>query len=489
MQSKMFGKLPLESKDKLFVGSIRSIPTKITRDLGESSTHKMANLKQSVPRFGPVYSVKQEAVEAIKDKAWEHVLRNSPESDHGATKDTYSTAMRRVEQQAKEVYGGKATGKGSEFLWMMIKDGCLCNQVVLLMLGCSEQLGYDQSDPIFGRVLRKKATDNWLHALFYPGNQLPLVVLRVLMDQDFFQDVIGKASWDSVPSGLCKEKVLYELLVLPSLQRTHRRSLIERVGAVFVGGSCSGNDVEQPQSQSQPQPQPQHSNLLDGFRGVLMGPGPASQDHHSLSENKTDGDGETDSDGDHDEIGEANSQRNLCNATRILLSATELKQKGIHIKALKSGSGARDIRWKTNCLWAHIYLPTLQLDSNTESILRNLKNYESFQYPDQNRRELSLYLKIMSDLIDTARDAKLLQKNGIIHGNLNDVDELPAMLKRLTPEENIPLTQQVRILSTQIRDYFGLWAHYKPFITFVSFFAFIQALFSVLSYFKTPKYN
>lgn len=115
MELKMLGKLPLESKDK-FVGSIRSIPTKhvrdsdghqiITRDLGESSTHKMANLKQSVPRFGRVYSVKQEAVEAIKDKAWEHVLRNSPESDHGATKDTYSTAMRRVEQQEKEVYGG-----------------------------------------------------------------------------------------------------------------------------------------------------------------------------------------------------------------------------------------------------------------------------------------------------------------------------------------------------------------------------------------------
>lgn len=459
-----------------------------------SDNIKVGKLEESLPRFGPFYTVDQPSVDATKEKAWDHVLKKSSgsESSEGqeVIKEIYLKSIRKVEQEAKDMYTEKVSGIGSNFRWMMIKDGCFFLQLALLILGCTDQLGYPSNDPIFGKRQKKKDVKKWIEAMFYVGNQIPLVVLRELMNQDFFQDVINKAKWDPTSSGLCK-KVLYEVLVLPALKRDKGLSLKER----FMG---RGNDPQQP------------SDLLHGLQNLVMGS--ASLDHPST---EYEADDQIDLEANEEEIGDyerifpstidddertspsdiddririflnaVGFQNAIDNRKRIFPCATELKRAGISIKKLKSG-GVRSIHFKSYYLWASLYLPAFPVDDNAELMFRNLKTYENLQKLGRNRREVSSYLRVMSDLIQTTKDAKLLQKKGIIEGNSDDVEKLPEVLSRLSSED-IRLTQELRILRSQIRDYSSPWVHYRGVVNLVVFLTLIQTLFALMAYFKPPK--
>lgn len=488
---------------------IRRLPTKLfadsaTLESGESSNQpvkktgqpsnqpikksntavvQVTNLDESHPRFGPVYIIQQQQVDAIKNKAWEQVLKKSPDEPEETT-ELYLAAIRRVEREAKEMYAGKVPGIGSQFRWMMIKDGCFFLQLALLILGCSHQLGYSTNDPIFGKEQKRNEVKKWMEAMFYAGNQLPLVVLRELMDQKFFRDVVGKAKLDAPASSLCK-RVLYDNLVVPVLKR--------------------GSVAEQQQL----------CDLLHGCQHLVMGP--ATEDHIK-GEHRFDD--EIDLEANEDEAGEyerifpatldeeeeddesshggmSNRIKDFLNAvrftnaddnrSRIFPSATELKRRGIRMKKLKSG-GARGIHYKSYYFWAYLYLPAFPVDSNAELILRNLKNYDSFQQSGKNGQEVSSYLRFLSDLVQTTRDARLLHNKDIIQGKSDDVEKLPAMLNRLSSED-IRLTQELRILRSQIRDYSSPWIHYKGVINLVVFLTLLQTLFALLAYFRPPKSN
>lgn len=176
---------------------------------------------ESIPRFsfGPMYGTGHESVEATKERAWEHVEKNSSERDSSVLREIYSGAIRKVEKEAKLTYAVKTSGTAYEFRWMMIKDGCFFLQLALLILGTRpDHLHYPTNDPIFGSEQKKKDIKMWIESMFFVGNQIPLVVLKELMSQEFFQKVIAKEKYDPFPSSLCK-KVLYELLFSPSLKR------------------------------------------------------------------------------------------------------------------------------------------------------------------------------------------------------------------------------------------------------------------------------
>ncbi|KAI3469849.1 hypothetical protein Pfo_026512 [Paulownia fortunei] len=461
-----------------------------------SDNIKVGKLEESLPRFGPLYSVDQPSVQATKDKAWEHVMKKSlekePSVDGEEIKEIYSKAIRKVEQEAKEIYAEKISGIGSNFRWMMIKDGCFFLQLALLILGSSEQLGYPSNDPIFGKKHNKKDVKKWIEAMFYVGNQIPLVVLKELINQKFFQDVITKGKWNPTPSGLCK-KVLFEVLVLPALKRDQGLSLKERI----MG---RGNDLVDQQP----------SDLLHGLQNLVIGPAPLDlvSDEYE-ADDQIDLEANEEEVGDYERIfptaidnGEGTSPSEVGDRIRFLLNAigfpnavddrkrifpcaTELKRAGIRIKKLKNG-GARNIHFKSYYLWAYLYLPALPVDDNTEIIFRNLKTYETCQQLGKNRREVSSYLRVMSDIIQTTKDAKLLEKKGIIQGNSDDVEKLPGTLSRLSSED-IRLTNEFRILRRQIRDYSSPWIHYKGVVNLVVFLTLLQTLFALLAYFRPPK--
>ncbi|KAK4425430.1 hypothetical protein Salat_1737000 [Sesamum alatum] len=452
------------------------------------NNNKVGPLKESLPRFGPLYGIDKEAVQATKKKAWEHVLKNSSEDDDPSViMEIYSTAIRKVEKEARVTYADRIPGTGSDFRWMMIKDGCFFLQLALFILGCSEQLKYPSNDPIFGRKRNKKDIKKWLEAMFFVGNQIPLVVLKQLMNQKFFQDAIARAKWEIPPSDLCK-KALYELLILPAV----KRNLPLKWGS---------NLADQ-----------QPSDMLHGLQHLLIGLGPSgnlsceyeADDDIDLEANEEDIE-------DYERIftraiaddGNETSPSNNFDGVRMFLNAigfrsaiddrkrifpcaTELKRAGVHIKKLKNG-GVRSICFKSYYVWAYLYLPVFPVDDHTELIFRNLKTYEiSHQQSGKHRREVSSYLRVMSDIIQTTKDAKLLEKRGIIQGNSDDVEKLPGILYRLSCED-IRLTHEFHTLRSQIRGYSSPWIHYKGVVNLVVFLTLLQTFLALLSYFRPPK--
>ncbi|EYU18279.1 hypothetical protein MIMGU_mgv1a003545mg [Erythranthe guttata] len=505
---------------------------------GENANVIRKFMDESLLRFGPVYRVDQPSVVATKEKAWEHVVKKSLEKNGdeesneelvragvrvlagvvenretgtaesssnpllrgGASienstdfttnnknvletesaneiKEIYSTAMRKVEREAREMYDGdddKLSDIGSSFRWMMIKDGCFFLQLALLILGCSEQLGYPANDPIFGKKHNKKDVKKWIEAMFHVAN------------------------WDSPDqSSLCK-KVLYEVLVLPALKRDQDRegsSLKERITPSSDLLHSLQNHVIGLEQLDRISSQ---YEVDDGQIDLEANEDEEVSDYRRIFTTETD-----DSNGEGASLTEGRI-RLLLNAIglsgstgedrkRIFPCATELKRAGIVIKKLENGEGARSICFNSyrNYLWpwAYLYLPVLAVDDNTETILRNLKTYELSQHQsERNRGEVSSYIRVMSDLIQTTSDVRLLEKNGVVQGSPDDdhVEKLPRILSRLSSED-VRLTNEFRILRRRIRDYSSPWIHYKGLISLVAFLTVLQTFVALLAYFKPPR--
>lgn len=419
---------------------------------------------ESIPRFsfGPLYGADHESVEATKERAWEHVGKSSSESDLSLLREIYSGAMRKVEKEAKLTYAGKTSGTASDFRWMMIKDGCFFLQLALLILGTRpDHLGYPSNDPIFGSEQKKKDIKMWIESMFFVGNQIPLVVLKELMSQEFFQKVISKENYDPFPSSLCK-KVLHELLISPSLKKG---SLVRRL--VGRNNGCKDHQL---------------SDILHGLQNLVIGPDPPG----SLStEYEADDDIDLEANEEDINIGEETITRGDAvtnNRKRLFPSATELKQAGIHIKKLESG--VRSIHFKSYYFWANLYMPAFSVDDHTEIIFRNLKTYETSQQLGK-QNIICSYLKVMSDLIQTTRDVKLLDNKDIIKGSSRDKEKLPRILSRLSSEA-CDLTTEFQILRRKITDYSSPWVHYKSVINVVVALTLLQTILAVVSYFKPP---
>ncbi|KAL0414230.1 UNVERIFIED_CONTAM: hypothetical protein Sradi_1624700 [Sesamum radiatum] len=410
-----------------------------------SCNNNVGKLKDSLPRFGPLYGIDIEAVQATKNKAWKHVLKNSSEDDPSVIMEIYSTAIRKVEKEARETYADRIPGTGSDFRWMMIKDGCFFLQLALFILGCSEQLKYPSNDPIFGRKHNKKDIKKWLEAMFFVGNQIPLVALKELMNQNNLAD--------QQPSD-----------VLHGLQHL----------VVGPGTSC---DLSSEYEADDDIDLEANEDDIGDYERIFA----RAVDHD---------DNETSPSSNFDRVrmflNAIGFRSSIDDRKRVFPCATELKRAGVHIKKLKSG-GVRSICFKSYYVWAYLYLPVFPVDDHTELIFRNLKTYEiSHQQSGKHRREVSSYLRVMSDIIQTTKDAKLLEESGIIQGNSDDVEKLPGILYRLSPED-IRLTHEFHTLRNQIRGYSSPWIHYKGVVNLVVFLTFLQTILALLSYFRPPK--
>ncbi|XP_024979843.1 putative UPF0481 protein At3g02645 [Cynara cardunculus var. scolymus] len=78
--------------------------------------------------------------------------------------------------------------------------------------------------------------------------------------------------------------------------------------------------------------------------------------------------------------------------------------------------GIREIKFEES--EATLYLPVITLNGYTEVVLRNLIAYE--MATSSSTPELAQYVNLMSGIVDTEVDVKLLRAKGIIEGNMND---------------------------------------------------------------------
>ncbi|KAL4589848.1 hypothetical protein LXL04_002759 [Taraxacum kok-saghyz] len=102
--------------------------------------------------------------------------------------------------------------------------------------------------------------------------------------------------------------------------------------------------------------------------------------------------------------------------TEIEIPSVSSLSKYGRISFSHTSGGIRDIKFKESK--ATLYLPVITLDIYSEVVLRNLIAYEVATC--NSTPELAQYVDLMSGIVDTEADAKLLRDRGIIKGSLND---------------------------------------------------------------------
>ncbi|KAK4425319.1 hypothetical protein Salat_1725900 [Sesamum alatum] len=196
-------------------------------------------------------------------KRWT-MTKNSDERP-AVTIGIYTSAVRLIEEKAKSCYADGATNSltGPQFREMMIRDGCFFLQLALYLLCGSQQLGYPADHDVFSKRSnppRFRDVKDWIQAMFFVGNQIPLVVLKELIKQRYFQKLIKAGKWKQ-PSELFR-RALYELLLLPELEAQNPRSWRAAKG---LWGKVFASRIQWLQLQ-------QPTDLLHGLQLLILGP-------------------------------------------------------------------------------------------------------------------------------------------------------------------------------------------------------------------------
>lgn len=489
---------------------------------GELYNHEIKLRERSLPTFGPFYSKDESSlVQSRKNDAWNQVLENSPDRE-ARTIEIYLGAVRTVEKQARETYADDDEDTvnnltGSQFRWMMIKDGCFFLHLALFMLGGWKQLGYLPDDKIFGK---KPNIRGWIKSIFLAGNQIPLVVLRELMKQSYFQQVIAQQKWEKPKADVCK-MVLYQFILLPALENqqmrgilfSQLRGLIRRplqqppppsdilhgLHILVVGPEVESNEAEDEEDEDDDEEEEdleaQVARVLDqgGHRRKATSghtqPGLEAQgarvpDQGGHRQEGTDV--HTDEPMD-DEYLVVNGHKD-----RKFSSAAQLRQTGIQFD-LVDGKGTRGIiftKFRASLGWpfvgfrASLTLPPLFVDQYTEIMCQSLLDYERIQSFCED--EVHSYLRFMSELIRTPEDAKLLAKRRIVTGKNRHKDGLPNILHRLALENLY--NQHFRQVRSKVIEYSRpSWAYLMRYVEVVLLLTAVQTAYAIVAYHKPKK--
>ncbi|XP_055827194.1 putative UPF0481 protein At3g02645 [Solanum dulcamara] len=161
-------------------------------------------------------------------------------------------------------------------------------------------------------------------------------------------------------------------------------------------------------------------------------------------------------------------------------SVSELSKAGVNFVATNGGITSISYDGKNMTF----YLPTINLDVNTEVILRNLVAYEACNASGP--LVFTRYTELMNGIIDTKEDVALLRERGIVLNRLKSDDEVAKLWNSMS--KSVKLTK-VQLLDKVIEDvnkfYNGRWRvkigkHMKNYVfeswQFLTFLAAIMLL-------------
>lgn len=506
----------------------KPLPLRIRRpSSGELDNHEIKLRERSLPTFGPFYSKGESSlVQSSKNDAWNQVLEKSPDRE-ARTVEIYLGAVRGVEKQARETYAAADEGTvnnltGSQFRWMMIKDGCFFLHLALFVLGGSEQLGYLPDGKIFGK---KPNIRGWIKSIFLAGNQIPLVVLRELMKQSYFQQVIAQGKWEKPKDNACK-MVLYQFILLPALENQQMRgiSFAQLTGLVrrplpqppppsdilhglhmlVVGLEVESNEAEDEEDEDEEEGD-EEEDLEAQEAGMLYQGGHPRETASGRTQAELEAQGARvqDQGGHRQEGTEIHTNQPMADKDEYLLvnghikdrkfsSAAKLRQTGIQFD-LVDGKGSRGIaftKFRRSLSWpfvafrASLTLPPLFVDQYTDIMCQSLLDYERVQPICED--EVHSYLRFMSELIRTPEDAKLLAKRHTVIGKNRHKDILPNILHSLALEN--PYNQHFRQVRSKVIEYSRpRWAYMMRYVQLVLVLTLVQTVYAIVAYHKPKK--
>jgi hypothetical protein len=160
---------------------------------------------------------------------------------------------------------------------------------------------------------------------------------------------------------------------------------------------------------------------------------------------------------------------------KTLYSATMLQQAGIKFKPLPNVS-LLDIRaWKPlskvqtplSDKKGKLLMPSLEIDNNTECLLRNLIALEQLHYPGE--EYICRYVKLLDFLVDLDNDVDLLIENKVIVSKLGDSKAVAELINGLC-REMVEVSSTFDPLSKLLNDYYdSSWNKNKAYLVSVYF--------------------
>ncbi|XP_043706318.1 uncharacterized protein LOC122655978 isoform X1 [Telopea speciosissima] len=396
---------------------------------------------------GRIFPDLEDKTEDVVDRAWKYVLKETGGKESN-TRRLYEDAVARVETQARAVYVEGDSRSKDEFLRIMTQQGCFILQVALCSLGGPKPLGYPPDDPCFGeRGWDKEQIKYWVTSIFYIKSQIPLVILKELMKESFFQKVLKSGKWKR-PKDLAR-MALYDFVVEPMLDEpVNQRSSIRRLLGFFFNRR-SRRFHQEPIT-------PLHALWL-----LLTGPVGSRGKANHIEEDEDD---------------------HLYTTLSSVRSIMELQAAGIAFKSAE-GLGTRQIKFKKRMLDAHLYLPCIYIEHDTMALFQNLIDYETAVDLDTNGREISAYISFMKELIRSRDDVKVLVTQGIIDTNPDFENELPGKLWSLDTFE-VGNSHNLVAIRRQIRRYVrpSIRAKMVNLVVIGVFLTLVQTIYTALSY-------
>ncbi|XP_070014526.1 uncharacterized protein [Nicotiana sylvestris] len=479
-----------------------------------SSRRMIRRVGKSVPfiKFGPLFGQDDDPIKKAKEEAWQYVISSSKSREATIT-EIYISAIRRIEKEARASYHPESeviAMSGKDFRDMMLKDSCLFLQLSFSLLRGDNKLddfphlrnsSFKLDDFPHLRNISLSNRHKWVESMFHVGNQIPLVVLRELLNQRYFREVIKNGKWKEPSSNNLGKMTLFRVLLSPAIER-----LRCCISVQFLPVSKHARRLKIWTNQLK-----ECCDVLHGLHLLLLGPEnyPEKDKYVDDDDDDDDVDPEEESKGAEDNDGIKSNTETGGSSTDVVAgkntttkktddddtkvkNVAELKQAGIYFTTTKGG--IRGItRRKRFLIYPYLFLPPLFVGSHTQFLLGCLKQYE--EKLDPSEREVSSYLQFMCDLILTVRDAKLLESDGIIKGNRKYTAKLPTILKKLASNVKTSDENNLSHVKIDVNSYNRPpWvSEYFTIVFSVSFIGLIvsvaQVVYAILAYHKPPPNN
>ncbi|CAN0915713.1 UPF0481 protein At3g47200 [Linum grandiflorum] len=187
---------------------------------------------------------------------------------------------------------------------------------------------------------------------------------------------------------------------------------------------------------------------------------------------------------------------------KFIRCATELREAGVKFRRADSTNTLFDVKFEQD--GGILVVPTLTVEDETESFLRNLIAYEQLPLKSNNNASyVTDYMVLMDCLVDSREDVELLRRCGIIENRLGDDEVVANLFNRLGDYVGVSHSyfsycdvfeglnqhcgkKRYKWLDKLRHDYFSSpWALVSFLAAFVLILlAFIQTLYSGLAYVK-----
>ncbi|XP_030532087.1 UPF0481 protein At3g47200-like [Rhodamnia argentea] len=302
----------------------------------------------------------------------------------------YLDSVMEVEERARTCYEGPISMSSTEFVEMMVLDGCFVIELFQGVAEGFETLGYPPHDPVFSMRGPVNAIQRDMILL---ENQIPFLILNRLY---------GLQHGHLDQEGVLANLALQFFDPMKPTEPTDEHLTI------------SSNRLES-------NPLPDHGELhcLELFRRSLLHPGPSPVDTKELSHKRQ----------------------------QLIHCVTELRQAGI-----KFSKGKTDRFWDIQFEGGSLQIPQLVIHDGTKSLFHNLIAFE--QCHSNCTKDITSYVIFMDNLINSPKDIGHLHDRGIIEHWLGSNAEVADLFNQLCQEVVFDVSDSyLSTLSQQVNEY------------------------------------